>query len=329
MKKKLIFCIAILFLFFLISMPGIYSWGFYAHKRINRVAVLTLPSDMIGFYKKHIEYISEHAVDPDKRRYAVKGEAERHYIDIDHYKTDSASPFEIVPRKWDEAVAKFTEDTLNAYGINPWHVNLMTYQLSKAFKEGNFDKILRFSADLGHYIGDAHVPLHTTENYNGQLTNQKGIHGFWESRIPEMKAEDYDYFVGRAKYIENTLTRAWDVVESSHAGVDSVLLFEKELNGRFPTDNKYSYETRGAMTVKTYSQDYTEAYDLMLHGMVERRMREAIITVGSIWYTAWVNAGKPDLTKFDNSDISELEKEEEKKLEEEFKKGKPVGKVCD
>jgi hypothetical protein len=38
---------------------------------------------------------------------------------------------------------------------------------------------------LGHYIGDAHVPLHTTSNYNGQKTNQHGIHGLWESRIPE------------------------------------------------------------------------------------------------------------------------------------------------
>lgn len=328
-KGKIISALALVSLLTVILPKEIYSWGFYAHKRINRMAVLTLPSDMIGFYKKHIEFVTEHAVDPDKRRYSVQGEAERHYIDIDHYKTDSISPFELVPRKWDEAVAKFSEDTLNAYGIVPWHINLMVIRLTNAFKEENFDKILRYSADLGHYIGDAHVPLHTTENYNGQLTNQKGIHGFWESRIPEIKADEYDYFVGRAKYIESPLNKAWDVVEDSHAGVDSVLLFEKELNGRFPSDNKYSHETRGGVTVKTYSQDYTNAYDKMLYGMVERRMREAIITVGSLWYTAWVNAGKPDLTRLDNKEISEEEKEEAKKLEEEFQKGKPKGKVCD
>ncbi len=292
------------------------------------MAVLTLPSQMIGFYKKNIEFITEHAVDPDKRRYAVKGEAERHYIDIDHYDSTGVSAFKIVPRKWDDAVAKYSEDTLNAYGIVPWHVNLMVSRLTKAFKEENFERILHLSADLGHYIGDSHVPLHTTENYNGQLTNQKGIHGFWESRIPEMKAEGYDYFVGRAKYIENPLNRIWDIVEDSHAAVDSVLLFEKELNGRFPTDDKYSFETRGNVTVKTYSQDYTLAYDKMLNGMVERRMREAIITIGSLWYTAWVNAGKPDLAKFDTS-LNPEDKEEEKKLEEEFQKGKPIGKVCD
>lgn len=327
--KKITIAFLASFLLLLIPEREIYSWGFYAHKRINRMAVLTLPSDMIGFYKKHIEFITEHAVDPDKRRYAVQGEAERHYIDIDHYKKDDISPFQLVPRKWDEAVAKYSEDTLNAYGIVPWHISLMVIRLTNAFKEENLDKILRYSADLGHYIGDVHVPLHTTENYNGQLTNQKGIHGFWESRIPEIKAEEYDYFVGRAKYVESPLNKAWDVAEESHAAVDSVLLFEKELNSRFPSDNKYSYETRGTVTVKTYSQDYTNAYDKMLNGMVERRMRAAIITAGSLWYTAWVNAGKPDLTRLDNKEISEQEKEEAKKLEEEFQKGKAKGKVCD
>ena len=68
-----------------IYQPSIYSWGFFGHKKINRMAVFTLPPEMIKFYKKNIEYITEHAVDPDKRRYAVEGEAPRHYIDIDHY----------------------------------------------------------------------------------------------------------------------------------------------------------------------------------------------------------------------------------------------------
>src|ERR1044071_7028843 len=90
-------------------------WGFFGHKRINRIAVFTLPPEMLGFFKEHIEYITEHAVDPDKRRYAVDDEAQRHYIDIDHYAHNDLDPFENVPRKWDDAIAKFTEDTLQAY----------------------------------------------------------------------------------------------------------------------------------------------------------------------------------------------------------------------
>ena len=66
-----------------------------------------------------------------------------------------------------------------------------------AFIEKDSDKILKYSADLGHYIADAYVPLHTTENYNGQLTGQKGIHAFWESRLPELFSEDYNYLVDK------------------------------------------------------------------------------------------------------------------------------------
>lgn len=283
------------------------------------MAVFTLPEGMIGFYKQHIEYVSEHAVDPDKRRYANAEEAPRHYIDIDHY---GKHAFDSVPKWWKKAVEKYSEDTLKAYGIVPWHIEKMVYRLTEAFKDENMDLILHYSADLGHYIADAHVPLHTTENYNGQKTNQRGIHGFWESRIPELKSEGYDYWVGKAKYTEKPIEKAWSVVKASNAAVDSVLTFESQLNAKYSPDKKYSFENRGATLMKVYSKEYTEDYDKMLNGMVERRMREAIITVGSLWYTAWVNAGKPDLNRFNDKDVSDSLKQANKAAEELWKTGK-------
>ena len=86
---------------------------------------------------------------------------------------------------------------------------------------------MRLSAEIGHYIGDACVPLHTTSNYNGQLTNQVGIHAFWESRIPELFAlEDFDMVVGTATYIEDPQTYFWDLVLDSHKEVARVLGLE-------------------------------------------------------------------------------------------------------
>lgn len=304
-------------------------WGFFAHKRINRMAVFTLPEDMLGFYKKHIEFVTEHAVDPDKRRYAVKEEAARHYIDIDHYVHDSLSPFEVVPKKWEEAVLKFTEDTLQAYGIVPWHLQVMLNKLTWAFKNEDVDMILKYSSEIGHYIGDAHVPLHTTENYNGQLTGQRGIHGFWESRIPELLSTEYDFFIGNARYIEKPLDDAWKVIKESNDAVDSVLTFERILNGEFPTDRKYAFEERGPQTIKTYSQEYTTEYSDRLDGMVERRMRAAILSVGSYWYTAWVNAGKPDLNKLLGKDISDKMKEEIENENKDYENGNVKGRSCD
>jgi hypothetical protein len=154
------------------------------------------------------------------------------------------------------------------------------------------------------------------------MTNQKGIHGFWESRIPEMKSDGYDYWVGKAKYIDKPIEKAWATVKASHAAVDSVLTFEAQLNAKYSPDKKYSFESRGSTLMKVYSKEYTEDYDKMLNGMVERRMREAIITVGSMWYTAWVNAGKPDLSRFGNKEVSDSLKQANKAAEDLWKNGK-------
>ena len=305
------------------------KWGFFGHKRINRVAIFTLPPEMFGFYKEHMEYLTEHAVDPDKRRYAMEGEAQCHYIDLDHYYKPGEDPFSIIPRKWNAAVEKFTEDTLQAYGIVPWHISTMKMRLQRAFEAKNVDLILKYSADIGHYIGDAHVPLHTTENYTGQKTGQRGIHGLWESRLVEINAEDYNYFVGKAKYAASVIDFAWQAVEGSHKALDSVLRIEKELTAEFDTDKKYSFEQRGNATLSMYSYDFSQAYHQRLNGMVERRMRAAIIGVGSIWYTAWVDAGQPDLKALQNIPPSSELIEESKALDAHFHSEKHKGRICD
>ncbi|MFC5271328.1 zinc dependent phospholipase C family protein [Adhaeribacter terreus] len=287
------------------------AWGFYAHRRIDRLAVFTLPPEMIGFYKKHIVYITETATKPDSRRTLVPGEAPKHYIDIDVYGDSAVYK---LPRFWKDAVAKYTEDTLMAYGIVPWHINFMKYQLTEAFKARDTDKILRLSSEMGHYIADACVPLHTTQNYNGQLTNQRGIHGLWESRLPELLASNYDFFVGRAAYIENPQYRAWDAVTRSHLALDSVLSFEKKVTEDFDEDRKYSFEDRNGVNTRVYSRDFCEDYHRKLNGQVERQMRYAIALTGSFWYTCWVDAGQPDLNKMAGISEKELQnlKEEPK-----------------
>jgi hypothetical protein len=267
-----------------------FTWGFFAHQRINRLAVFTLPPKMLGFYKKNIAYVTEAAVNPDKRRYAIEGEAQRHYIDLDHY-GDSA--LNRLPRYWESAVDRFTEDTLQAYGILPWHIYRTYYQLKDAFLVRDPEKILRISADIGHYIADAHVPLHTTQNYDGQLSGQTGIHAFWESRLPELFAGGYNFFVGKASYLDNPQLAAWKAVASAHHALDSVLGNEKALSLR--AKGKYSFETKGRQTQRVYSREYAEAYHDLLAGMVERQMRRAIRLTGDFWFTAWVDAGQPDL----------------------------------
>ncbi len=200
-----------------------------------------------------------------------------------------------LPRTWAAAITKYTEDSLLKHGIVPWHINRVKNQLTEAFRQHDQLAILRLSADLGHYVADACVPLHTTRNYNGQFTDQRGIHGLWESRLPELLADQYNYLVGPAGYIAHPQMQAWQIVQQSQAALDSVLQFEKEVSAEIAADRKYSFEERGGTTVRVYSAVFSRRYHERLHGQVERRLRQAIRLVSSYWYTCWVDAGQPDL----------------------------------
>ncbi|GAA4391564.1 zinc dependent phospholipase C family protein [Hymenobacter koreensis] len=282
--------------------PDSRAWGFYGHRNINRLAVYTLPPEMVGFFKARIEYLTVNATRPDSRRNVVPGEAPRHFIDLDVYGDSAAYK---LPRNYADAVARYGEDTLQRHGIVPWHVVRMKAQLTEAFRKRDADRIISLAADMGHYVADACVPLHTTHNYNGQLTGQRGIHGLWESRMPELLASNYDFFTGPAPYLKNPTTAIWATVTRSSAAVDSVLRFEKELTQKMPEDQKYGFEERGGRTNRVYSQEFTREYHQRLNGQVERQMRYAVRMVGAFWYTCWVDAGQPDLKNMPT--ISEAE----------------------
>jgi hypothetical protein len=293
---------------FLLPAKNCFCWGFYGHKKINNYAVFLLPPQMMVLYKPYADFLTEHAVDPDKRRYMLPQEGPRHFIDIDYY---GKYPYNDLPRKWSDAVAKFSEDSLRANGIGPWWVQIMLQRLTNAFKEKNQARILKLSAEIGHYIADLHVPLHASSNHDGQQTNQKGIHGFWESRIPELLADkEWDFFIGKAEYLKNPPDFIWKRVLESGAAADTVLKYEKELSKLFPTDQKFSFENRNGVIVRQYSSAYAKAFDSRLKGMIERRMRQSIYAAASFWYTAWVDAGQPDLTKLANKEFSRDDEKE-------------------
>ncbi len=272
-----------------------FDWGFFAHKKINALAVFTLPPEMIGFYKKNISMLSELSVIPDQRRYAVQGEAPRHYIDLDRY-GDRDSTLYKLPYFWHEAVKEIGEDSLMARGIVPWRIVQMQNMLKDAFLIGDPKAILKLSSELGHYAADAHVPLHTTSNYDGQLTGQTGLHALWESRLPELFFDDYNFFIGKANYIHDVPSKVWDAVAKAHRAVDSVLNLEKVISKK-SGNKKYSFEAKGRQTAKVISKSYAEEYHMALNGMVERQMRASVKMIGDLWYTAWIDGGQPDLKR--------------------------------
>lgn len=268
-------------------------WGFFAHQRINRMAVFSLPPAMLVFYKPHIDYLTKHATDPDQRRYVVAAEAPRHFIDIDHY---GPPPYTTLPRSWKAAVECYSADTLNKYGVLPWNLERMLQQLTNAFIAKDGKRILKLSADIGHYVGDAHVPLHASSNHNGQLSGQEGIHALWESRIPELFADaQFSYWTGQAQYLETPRDFIWAAVLGSGLAADTVLRAEQQLRQQYPEAERYAIDFRKGKLTRDYAYAYTKMYNELLGDMVMRRMRASMLGVASLWYTAWVNAGQPDL----------------------------------
>ena len=77
--------------------------------------------------------------------------------------------------------------------------------------------------------------------------------------------------------------------------------------------------------MRQYSSDYTKAYNKRLNGMVERRMRQAIFAIASFWYTAWVNAGQPDLSSLVSQSFSERDLKDFEDLNSKWQSGKIKG----
>ena len=287
--KRLIFCTLAMACSLLFS-----AWGFYAHKLINGQAIYSLPPPLSIFFKHHHQLIVDKSVNADKRRYIDSLESSRHFIDLDKYEEEEV--IDTTKTYWIKASERYGEQLLRARGIVPWQIQKTYQQLVHAFIEKDAEQIINKAADLGHYVADAHVPLHTSMNYNGQLTGQIGIHAFWESRLPEQFAKNYKLNVGPARYIANTQKLAWKIVEESNKLVDKVLDTEKQLSLTFPKNLQKSFISRQQQVTSTYSDAYSEAYHQQLKGMVEARIRLSIQRLASYWYSAWIDAGQPTLS---------------------------------
>ena len=314
-------CVAFLFL----------SWGVIGHERINRAAVLALPKPLQTFFYNHIDYITQESTVPDLRRNVLndKTEPPRHYFDMENF-----GDVTNLPKTMDEAQKKYDEKFLTKNGILPWYIQDLMTKLTKAFKDKRKNEILFIAGDLGHYIADAHMPLHTSDNHDGQNTNQKGIHSLWESRLPELFVKDYKLNASEGIYLEDVDKAIWELMFDTHSLVEPLLAADKKLRTSTPENKIFVTDVNGVIVKNKYggtlySDEYAGKFHTELNGMVEKQMKKAITVTASFWYTAWVNAGKPDLSKLDPSELTQRNKKYLKKDLKIFKQGSVFGLVND
>lgn len=269
------------------------SWGFLVHRTVNQLAIYELPKEILPFFYQHKEYLVTNAPRPDLRRNEDNTEATRHFIDLEMYENPSSPS---MPVYWNDAVKKYTKDSLLKYGYVPYQVVFTQQKLIEAFKMQNKDSILFYAADLGHYIGDANVPLHTTVNYDGQLTGQKGLHSLWETMIPEIEIGNYQLSSQhKATYLKNPAAAVWAAVRHAASLVPELLEKEKEVSKQFTDEQKYRIQIRRGKESKSYTSAFAKAYAEALHKSINEQLLHSADLLADFWYTAWVDAGKPDM----------------------------------
>ena len=289
MKRKVLLSIALVSILATFS-----SWGFLVHRTVNQLAIYELPKKMQPFFFIYKDYLVYNAPRPDQRRNTDKQEAPKHYIDMEFF---GPSPFDSVPHEWDPAVAKYGEDTLKAWGTLPFVVIETQKKLTEAFRSKNRDSILFYAADLGHYIGDAHVPLHTSANYDGQLTNQRGLHDLWETTVPEIVITSYDLSSKhKARYLSNPTQTIWNILEHTYSLLPNMLAQEIEVSKKFSDSTKYRWQERWGKMRRFYTAPFAREYNKALGSSINNQLIASANHLADFWYTAWVDGGKPDLT---------------------------------
>jgi hypothetical protein len=271
------------------------AWGFFGHRTITQVAVYELPASMQAFYYRHMAELVRQSTAPDERRNSDPTEAPKHFIDMDHYAEDN--PFARMPRQYDKAAEKYSADTLQKYGTVPWVILETKEKLTEAFRQRDTMSIVKYSAELSHYVGDAFVPLHTTINYDGQLTDQKGLHSLWESQLPERFINEYKLVGEPAKYIKDPLAAVWGVVQESFGFLGETFDRASKIEKVMKPDVRFTFSHRYGKTTRRYSDAFADAYEKSVGGMVNYRLKGAPTMISSLWLTAWQDAGRPNLAE--------------------------------
>jgi hypothetical protein len=260
------------------------AWGFEAHKFIVSRAIDILPAPLRPFFEANRAFIVERSIDPDLWRTAgFTEEPPNHFLDFDAYGT---FPFNELPRDYGDALKKYGIDELRQNGLVPWRTHEIAGRLIRGFaalhKNGQYahSDIRFFSAIIGHYVADAHVPFHAVLNYNGQLTGQTGIHNRWEDELFTRYQKHLVINPGPLRPIKHERDFMFQTLLDSFQLADGVLAADKEAIGdRDVYDDKY-FETLFART----------------RPVMEKRLNDAITAVASIITSAWEQAGKPPLS---------------------------------
>ena len=265
----------------LLSVTTMYGWGDEGHKLITDKALHALPSEMKTF-SPWFDFITTHCVDPDNRKRDDKTEGAKHYIDIDYYKEYNKGNFQ---ENFDSLSAMYGKDVVTKQGVLPWALQNTYHALVEAFRSHNAAKTKVMMADLAHYVGDAHQPMHTTVNYDGQLSGQKGVHSRYEIYMVNKHYNELAAKVipGQAAPVKEITKFVFDCIYESNSLLPIVMM----------ADTSAANETN-----KNYNEEYYRLLWFKTQYATVSEMKNGAERLASLFYTAWLEAGTPAFELF-------------------------------
>lgn len=267
----------VLFLLMLLLASPLWSWGDKGHRATCALALQGLPPELRAWYAGREGEVEDHASDPDHWRQDRK-EGPRHFLDMEPY----GGP-DHLPRTEEEARARLGGGFYRT-GVLPWIIQDRWRDLVDAFRSGDAARVAMATSILSHYVADAHVPLHTTENHDGQATNQRGVHSRWETGLVERYLQVDAIKALPAEADPHILERPWEWLRAAHALVPQLLEDDRTADRTSPVDAQGRSRR-------------TQAYWMMLWAeqgpVVEQQLQLAGKHLGDAVVSAWVAAGRP------------------------------------
>jgi hypothetical protein len=252
-----------------------FAWGGRVHMDINRAAAMNVPDDMAA-WRDYATILSRESIRPDIWKGDDDTEGSRHYLDTERYQ-----PVAITNLPEDHAkVRALTGNDAAENGLLPWVIMDAQNRLTQAMASNEWEAATRYAAALGHYVADAHQPLHLTQHYDGSPgPDGKGIHSRWEEQMPFFFWKGTMIKAVPAQYIKNPWSAVLQQLSQAHARYREI----------YVADN----EATQAADEEVGSSVYYGALWKRTQDLFAEQVSAAVTDLSSLWYTAWIKAGRP------------------------------------
>jgi hypothetical protein len=255
---------------------GAYAWGSNGQRVVVNQAIDTLPADLRAYFESQRSFVVQHVTDPLDAEAKTPTERHNHFIRLDKY---GRFPFDALPRSYKAAVNKFGKSKIDANGLLPWEIGVYSQKLTEAMKLGHWDEARLNAAILAFYVAEAHDPFNTTENFDGHLTDQKGINERFGTTLIERFSSFFPMRPNDGSFIKDPTDHAFEACLSAHSWLEVIELADR--NARLES--------------KSYDDEFFDRFYNQSAGTLIHQLSDAATDVGSYWLTAWTNAGKPAL----------------------------------